>query len=1030
MENENGHANGNGVANGHVEPLRSISYRPRDGGPRIRYTPADRFPRCQCRVTYAYPNELVQSLDDDRRQLRDANHILTQDVEELSIMVDTQMDRIAELEQRLAAERARSEAAREELGRQRSRLTRVAEEVRDRSAGIRADATMMIDEVMGIIQGITRLWIDKLEVESVGDQLGNTPRLVVIGNHIPRTWANFTREFNAKFLPPLIQEKREDDFIKCRQGAVSVAEYEIQFTKLSRFAPELIATEQRRVRRFVQGLNVEMQEGLAAVRIDTFADVVERGQRVEVARAQENPSRPRKDLAQAAVGSRLMQVLHRPKRAGHTEDGCWRKEGKCLRCGSSEHQIAGCPKIQEGGTPSARQATAGGNRPKVPARVYAMDDQPVPDSSEDVEGTLPIFHRLARVLIDPGATHSFVNPIFMSGIDVQPVKLPFDLEVRLPMGNRSIITSLAYKNCEFWVGEGKMLVDLVSLDIKGYDAIIGMDFLAHYHAKLDCRAKVVEFWIPGEATLKLDVKGQEVSKDRIAVDPAKVETVTMWKQLETPTEVRSFLGLAGYYRRFIKDFSKIAGPMTELTKKNSKFIWTPKCESSFQELKKRLTSAPILALPDGVEGYVVYYDASKEGKANVVADALSRKAQVAGLMVKEWDMLEEDVAKFVQNCLICQQVKAEHQKPSGLLQPLEIPEWKWEHIAMDFVTGLPRSQQGFDAIWVIVDRLTKSAHFLPVSMSFSLEKLAKLYTEEIMRLHGIPISIVSDRDPRFVSRFWQKFQETLGTKLKFSTAYHPQTDGQSERTIQTLENMLRSCILDFGGKWSQYMALVEFAYNNSYHASIQMAPYEALYGRRCRSPIHWDEVGEKKILDSTVIPWMEEAREKVKVIRERLQTAQSRQKSYADTRRKDLEFEVGDRVFLRVKPAKGGVVSKKGKKLKPRYIGPFEILKRIGKVAYQLQLPSSMAKIHNVFHVSMLKKYHPDPSHVLQLEGIEVDESLTYEEGPVRILEREVKELRDKKIPLVKILWKNHGMEEATWELEADMQRKYPELFL
>ena len=151
MENGNGHANGNGVANGHVEPLRSISYRPRGGGSRIRYTPADRYPRCQCRVTYAYPNELVLSLDDERRQLRDANHTLTQDVEELSIMVDTQLDRIAELEQRLAAERARSEAAREELGRQRSRLTRVAEEVRDRSAGIRADATMMIDEVMGII---------------------------------------------------------------------------------------------------------------------------------------------------------------------------------------------------------------------------------------------------------------------------------------------------------------------------------------------------------------------------------------------------------------------------------------------------------------------------------------------------------------------------------------------------------------------------------------------------------------------------------------------------------------------------------------------------------------------------------------------------------------------------------------------------------------------------------------------------------------------------------------------------------------
>ncbi|XP_071939141.1 uncharacterized protein [Coffea arabica] len=199
------------------------------------------------------------------------------------------------------------------------------------------------------------------------------------------------------------------------------------------------------------------------------------------------------------------------RKTGHTEDEYWRKEGKCLRCGSSEHQIANCPKIQEGGTLSTSQATSGGNRPKVPTRLYAIDDQPVPDSSKVVEGTLPIFHRLVRVLIDPGATHSFVNPTFMSEIDEKPVRLPFDLEVRTPMGNKSIITSLVYKNCEFWVGERKMLVDLVILDIKDYDVIIGMDFLIHYHAKFDCRAKMVEFWISREATLKFDVKGRLAS---------------------------------------------------------------------------------------------------------------------------------------------------------------------------------------------------------------------------------------------------------------------------------------------------------------------------------------------------------------------------------------------------------------------------------------------------------------------------------------------------------------------------------------
>nr|XP_027109267.1 uncharacterized protein LOC113729140 [Coffea arabica] len=363
-------------------------------------------------------------------------------------------------------------------------------------------------------------------------------------------------------------------------GATSVAEYEVQFTKLSRFAPELIATEQRRVRRFVQGLNVEIQEGLAAVRIDTFADAVERAQRVEVARAQvksfqakkrfapsssreptygnalpakigrrtsgvNSPGAPRGALARGtgarSAGGRDNGARGGPngrgqsrnasqggraitpqttcgycKRPGHTVDGCWRKQGKCLKCGSSEHQISGCPKIQDDGTLNAGPANSGGNRPTVPARVYTIDDQPVPDSSEVVEGTLPIFQRLARVLIDPGATHSFVNPTFMSGIDVKPVRLPFDLEVRTPMGNKIIITSLAYKNCKFWIGERKMLVDLINLDIKGYDVIIGMDFLAHHHAKLDCRAKVLELWIPGEATLKLDVKGRLASSAMIS----------------------------------------------------------------------------------------------------------------------------------------------------------------------------------------------------------------------------------------------------------------------------------------------------------------------------------------------------------------------------------------------------------------------------------------------------------------------------------------------------------------------------------
>ena len=182
--------------------------------------------------------------------------------------------------------------------------------------------------------------------------------------------------------------------------------------------------------------------------------------------------------------------------------------------------------------------------------------------------------------------------------------------------------------------------------------------------------------------------------------------------------------------------------------------------------------------------------------------------------------MERHVGDFVRRCLMCQQVKAEHQRPAGLLQPLEVAEWKWEHVTMDFVTHLPRTPQGHDAVWVIVDRLMKSAHFLAVRMTFTLERFCLLYIREIVRLHGVPVSIVSDRDPRFTVHFWKSFQKAMSTRLTMSTAFHPQTYGQSERTIQVLEDMMRACVLDHKGSWEKHLPLVKFAYNNSYQASI------------------------------------------------------------------------------------------------------------------------------------------------------------------------------------------------------------------
>ncbi|GJX66053.1 putative reverse transcriptase domain-containing protein [Tanacetum coccineum] len=260
----------------------------------------------------------------------------------------------------------------------------------------------------------------------------------------------------------------------------------------------------------------------------------------------------------------------------------------------------------------------------------------------------------------------------------------------------------------------------------------------------------------------------------------------------------------------------------------------------------------------------------------------------------------------------------------------------YDNITMDFVTKLPKSSQGYDTIWVIVDRLTKSTIFTPMRETDPLDKLARMYLKEVVTRHGIPVSIICDRDPRFTSNFWRSLQNALGTNLDMSTAYHPQTDGQSERTIQTLEDMLRACAIDFGKGWVNHLPLVEFSYNNSYHASIKAAPFEALYGRKCRSPVCWTEVGEAQILGPELI---QETTEKIIQIKQRMQAARDRQKSYADLKRKPMEFQVGDKVMLKVSPWKGVVRFGKRGKLNPRYVGPFKVRDRLERLLISSSFP-------------------------------------------------------------------------------------------
>jgi hypothetical protein len=360
-----------------------------------------------------------------------------------------------------------------------------------------------------------------------------------------------------------------------------------------------------------------------------------------------------------------------------------------------------------------------------------------------------------------------------------------------------------------------------------------------------------------------------------------------------------------------------------------------------------------------------------------------------------WYGMKHSVAEYVTIYDICQRVKAEHQKPAGLLQPLKILEWKWEEITMDFIVGLPHTQKGYNSIWVVVDRLTKVAHFIPVNTTYSGARLAELYISRIICLHGVPKKIISDRGSQFTSRFWEQLHDSLDTKLRFSTAYHPQTDGQTERTNQVLEDMLRACAIQYGTSWDKCLPYAEFSYNNSYQASLKKSPFEALYGRKCRTPLYWDQIGERQVFGPEIV---EEAEQLVQQVRENLRVAQTHQKSYADVRRRDLTFTVGDHVYLKVSPMRGICRFNVRGKLAPRYIGPFKVLERKGEVAYRLELPPNLLGVHDVFHVPQLKKCLRVPEEQAPLEGLDVQEDLTYTEHPMKILETSERVTRNKKI--------------------------------
>jgi RNase H-like domain found in reverse transcriptase/Reverse transcriptase (RNA-dependent DNA polymerase)/Integrase zinc binding domain/Chromo (CHRromatin Organisation MOdifier) domain/Retroviral aspartyl protease len=711
---------------------------------------------------------------------------------------------------------------------------------------------------------------------------------------------------------------------------------------------------------------------------------------------------------------------------------------------------------------------------------------------------------------------------------------------------------------------------------------------------------------------KISFLGHVISGDGISMESSKVKAITEWPTPNNVQDVRSFLGLAGYYRKFVSGFSRISSAMSELLQKDKPFIWTEAAQSSFDRLKLAVTTAPVLILPDASRPFTVTTDASgfaigatlsqdhgkgeqpiafmskkmlsaernyavheqemlaiicalkewrhylygkkftiitdhksltyfvsqpnlssrqarwqaflsefdfdivyRAGKENVLADALSRRSdhkesvvvadgkdtaavtvntvsessssdddtlikmikdgytkdrkckhlfkscrrpfhiidgilynddviyipnnrKLITLLISEahdvvvgghvglnktyeilkrkfyWPRMQANIQKYISSCQKCQENKSVNSSPIGLLQPLPIPTRRWEQVSMDLITHLPVTRRGHDAIFVVVDKLSKMVHYIPTTTNVSAPALAELFFNNVVRYHGIPSTIISDRDARFTSLFWTSLWKQLGTKFNMSTAFHPQTDGQTENANRTLEAMLRAFVNVHQDNWDDPLVGAEIATNNSVHLSSNYTPFYLNAGQHpnLSFDIALKTKSENQSVDD-MLQSMHRAIEQAKIF---LSEAQQRQQHYANQHRRDIQFKVGDKVMLSTNNLSS---LDKAPKLLPRYIGPYTIKRVISSVAYELNLPASM-KIHKTFHVSKLKPYHdndnklfPDREQNVRPAPDIIDDHDEYEVET--ILNKRVRRYgRGQRVEYL-VKWKGYPLHESTW---------------
>nr|GEW70237.1 putative reverse transcriptase domain-containing protein [Tanacetum cinerariifolium] len=654
------------------------------------------------------------------------------------------------------------------------------------------------------------------------------------------------------------------------------------------------------------------------------------------------------------------------------------KKKKCHKCNKVGHFARDCKSF--GNTNVANAQRDNRENPKRNGWVYAIGNTEKkgnasrdPDSNV-VMGAFLLNNRYASILFDTGANRSFISTAFSSLIDIAPTTLENNYDVELA-DVKIIRVSTIIRGYTLNFLNHLFNIDLMPVELGSFDVIIDMDWLRRCHTVIVCDKKLVRVPYGNETLIfrgdesnnrreswltiilcskaqKYLTKGCQIFLAQIStakeedksegkgihVDPAKIEYIIDWASPKTPTKICQFLGLAGYYRRFIEGFLKIAKSLTKLTQKGIKFDWGKKEENAFQLIKQKLCCAPILALPEG-------FTKGKPSGRCIEPKGMNGAIMSSSLSYNYWLGSSQTNTRSSDRTLKTENL--ENEDVGGMIRK-DIPKEKLEPradgtLCLNGRTWLPCYG---DLRYVIMHESHKSKYSIHPGFDKIYQDMKKLY-------------------------WWPNMKANIATYVS-------------------------KCLTCAKVK---QLPLAKFSYNNSYHASIKAVPYEELYGRRCRSPVCWVEVGEAQL---TGLELIQQTTKKIVLIKQRIQAAKDRQKSYADLKRKTMDFEVGDRVMLKVSPWKGVVQFGKRGKLNSRYVGPFKVLSKVVKVAYRLELPQELSRVTHTFHVSNLKKCYTDGPLVMPLEGIHVDDKLQCVEEPVEIMECEIKRLKRSRIPLVK----------------------------